>query len=226
MLAGSRKVTFVDRWWPRVTIAVAVLSLHTAVLKNVFAPHSRDSAGGVEAPVFASAEIIGGDGNLDKVPAPDLQLKGVAVDLASLHEIDFDDSVQDELASVIGSASAPHLARVQSADPAAFARRAQLPPGVALTTLLRVEVTDEGSVRSVDVIRPSGNVQADAAAVDYALELRWVPGTEGRAAKTMRVNFPVTLAAPAHAPAAAPRLDPCGPHAGFRHERECGDHSS
>jgi hypothetical protein len=80
--AGAKGGDFVDRWWPRVVIVVAVLTIHTAVLTDVFLRHSRNSGRGIEAEVFATAEIIGRDGVLDKVPAPDVQLETVPVGLA------------------------------------------------------------------------------------------------------------------------------------------------
>lgn len=100
--------------------------------------------------------------------------------------------------------SAPHVARVQSVDLATFARRLKLPPGVAITVLLRVQVTEEGWVDSADVIRTSGSAEADAAAVDYVQELRWVPGTIDHSPKTQRVMFSVTLASPRTVPISGP----------------------
>lgn len=182
-----------DRWWPRMATLVAVLAVHATVLMGVFRQQSRDLPREVAAEVLATAEIIGTDGELDKLPAPDLQLENVPVDVEGLQDIDFDDSIRDELAGVIASVSVPHLARVQRVEPATFARRAQLPPGLTLTVLLRIEVRQDGSVGAVDIVRTSGNATADGAAIAYALKLRWVPGTEGHSPKTMRVNFPVTF---------------------------------
>ena len=120
--------------------------------------------------------------------------------LNSPQAIAFDDSVEDQLAAVISPASALRLARVQSVDLVSFARRAHLPPGRSLTVVLRVEVTTDGSVDSVDVARSSGNVSADAAAIDYALALRWIPGTCDHQPKTARVSLPVTLFTPISGP--------------------------
>jgi TonB family protein len=129
----------------------------------------------------------------DKVPAPDVQLLTVPVDFPGLRQVEFDDSVQDELSAVIAPLSVPHLARVQSVDLAAFERRLKLPQGTALTILLRVEVTEDGWVDSADVVRTSGNVAADAAAIDYVQALRWVPGTIDHVPQRQRVTFSVML---------------------------------
>jgi hypothetical protein len=131
-----------DRCWSRVAVAVAVGSFHAAAVKPVFDPGFR-SPQRISENAFAAAEIIGTFETWDKIPAPDLQLKTVTVDLAALRQVEFDDSVQDELAEVTAPASAPHLARVQSVDPATFARRDKLPPGVALTILLRIEALSQ-----------------------------------------------------------------------------------
>jgi TonB family protein len=190
------------------------------VLTDIFGPQSRNSVREVAASVPLTVEIIGMSGALDKVPAPDLQLESVPVDSAGLQEIDFDDSVQDELSAVTAPVSAPHLARVQSVDPVVFAHRAHLAPGTALTVLLRLEVREDGFVGSADIVRSSGNAVADAAALDYALALRWVPGTNGGSPRTMRVDYPVTLALPR----ATPRVLPSQESLCRSQLRMCGGH--
>lgn len=179
-----------------IVMLIATIAVHIAILKNVFGLQSGISVHAVDADFSATAEIIVRETGLDEVPAPDLQLQKIPLEFPSLHEIDFDDSVEDELAQIIGPVSTPHLARVQSVALSTFARHAGLPAGVALTVLLRVVVTEDGSTGSADVARTSGNMVADAAAIAYALELRWVPGTIDRMPKTMRVEFPVIFESP------------------------------
>lgn len=193
-----------DQRWARTGIAVSILALHIAALESVFSQESRSPSQSVAETPVTQAQIIKAAEAPDKIPAPDLQLTTVPVDFPGLRQIEFDDSVQDELSAVVGPVSAPHVARVQTVDLATFAGRLELPPGVALTVLLRVEVTEDGWVDSADVIRTSGNPAADAAAIDYAQELRWVPGTIDRLPKTQRVMFSVTLVSPVAAPASAP----------------------
>ncbi len=110
-----------------------------------------------------------------------------------------------KLAAVVSPASAPRLARVQSVDPGSFARRAHLQPGRPFTVVLRVKVMEDGLVSAADVVRTSDNPAADAAAIGYALELRWVPGTKNQNPETMAVSFPVTLVAPSE----TSRKSPC-----------------
>jgi TonB family protein len=195
---GSRTAqsAFLGKWWPRALILTALIAVHAAILAGALLLRYRDMASGVEAITVATAHFVADNEARYQVPAPELTLKTVSLASTSLEEINFADSVQEELAEVTGPFSVPHLARVQSVEPETFARRARLPPGSTLTTLLRIEVTDDGSVSSADIVGTSGNAAADAAAIAYALELRWVPGTSNQIPKTMRVNFSVTLSSP------------------------------
>ena len=103
------------RLWPRLLVVAVVLSIHIAVLIDVFGSQSGNWSPRLEADVFTAAEII---------------------------------------------------------------------------------ERDEG----INIVRTSGNAAADAAAIAYALELHWVPGTNGGSPKMMRVNFPVTLVSPPGTP--------------------------
>jgi TonB family protein len=191
------ETTFLGKWCPKVPVLTVVLVVHAVILTGALRPQSRSVASDVEVDALATqAQIVAENRRWDRVPAPDVQLKSVPLEFAGLLKINFDDSVQEELAEVTGPFSAPHLARVQSADPRTFAQRAHLPPRSTVTILLRVEVREDGSVGSADIVRTSGNTAADAAAIAYAQDLRWVPGTNNRIPKTMRVNFQVTLVSP------------------------------
>lgn len=183
-------------WTSKVLPGIAVLAAHVAAWCGMsFFDYAPSAARPPEIMVM-TAEILQLREARDKVPAPDLQLAVPArPDINAPQDIQFDDSIEDDLAAIIAPASAPHLARVQTADPTAFALRAHLPPGRPTTVILRLEVTPEGSVGSADVVSTSNNAAADAAAVDYALELRWVPGTVDRKPVRMRIRFPVTLVA-------------------------------
>ena len=65
-----------------------------------------------------------------------------------------------------------------------------------MTVVVSVQVDEKGGASSVDVTRSSGMATADAAAIDYALSLRWIPGTVDRNPQSMRVILPVTLVIP------------------------------
>ena len=209
-----------DRRLGRMAIAMTVLALHAAALENVLRNGSRQLPRSVEEIPAAEAEIIESGEEPYKVPAADLQFITVPVEFPGILQVELDDSVQDELGEVVSPISAPHVARVQSVDLATFARRLKLPPGVALTILLRVQVTEDGWVDSADVIRTSGNEAADAAAIDYAQELRWVPGTINHSPKTQRVMFSVTLTS-----SEAPPSTPCDPRTYRLDAQTCDRHT-
>jgi hypothetical protein len=202
----------------KAAIAGAVLALHIAALGGILRAEFESAPAGAATSetVFATTQIIQQQQARDKLPLPDLQFITPTHSLTALQEIRFDDSIGEELAAVISPASAPQLARVQSVGSVSFARRAHLLPGHAVTIVLRVEVMEDGLVDAADVVRTSGDIAADAAAIDYALELRWIPGTINHKPKTMRVNLPVTLAIPA-----APSPPHCSSVLGYWRKLRC-----
>jgi TonB family protein len=107
--------------------------------------------------------------------------------------VNFEDS--EDASSVTGSASAPRLSRLQTVSSEFYARKAGVAPGHPATVVLAILVSEEGWVNDVRVTRSCGNAAVDAAAVDYALTLRWTPGTENHRPQAMRVTFPVILSA-------------------------------
>ena len=175
-------------------IAGTVLALHCAIVATAFT-WSNHSATQREAQTdfIASARIIVQSDTWDRVPAADVPLQSPRLTGPALQQIQFTDSIEDELAGVTGPMSAPRLSRFQTADVAQYARRAHVRAGHPVTVVVMVNVSEDGQAASVDVRRSSGNAEADAAAVDYALELRWIPGTRDRQPLSMRVLLPVTL---------------------------------
>jgi TonB family protein len=76
---------------------------------------------------------------------------------------------------------------------AAFARNAGVVPGHPATVVLAILISEEGRVNDAQVARSSGNAAVDAAAVRYALTLRWIPGTQNHQPQAMRITFPIIL---------------------------------
>jgi len=181
---------------PRLLIAGAVAAGHVALLGQLAFVAPREAAGNGAPEFLAIAQIIVQAPHWDKVPLPQVDFDTVPVDTDALKLVQFDDAGEDPLAGVIGPASAPRLARFQYVDVRDFAQRAGVRPGHPVTVVLSVQVTPDGAANSVDVVRSSGSATADAAAIDYALSLRWIPGTVDRNPRAMRVMLPVTLAAP------------------------------
>ena len=178
----------------RLAIGGIVFALHCAIVAAAFT-RSTDSVLPTRAQTefISTAQIIVQSETWDRVPAPDVQLQSVMLSERNLKQIQFAESLEDELAGVIGPASAPRLSRFQTADVAMYARRAHVRAGHPVTVVLIVNVLEDGQAGSVDVQRSSGISDADAAAVDYALELRWIPGTRNQQPLSMRVLLPVTL---------------------------------
>jgi TonB family protein len=128
---------------------------------------------------------------LDSLPLPDIKLAVPALETETLAIVNFDDS-EDESA-VVGSTSAPRLSRLQTVSPEVFARSAGVVPGHPATVVLALLISEDGRVNDVQVARSCGNAAVDAAAVDYALTLRWIPGTQDHQPRAMRITFPVIL---------------------------------
>ena len=184
---------------PKLLTAGLVLGVHLLLLAGLdhFASHRLQR---VSAPAefYAIAQIIVQSPKWDTVPAPPMEMESVPVDVNGPRLVQFDDAEDDSLSGVIGPASAPRLSRFQSVDVGDFARRAAIMPGHPLTVVLSVQVSAEGGAIAVDVVRSCGLTAGDRSAIDYALLLRWIPGTVDRVPRSMRVILPVTLVAPAH----------------------------
>ena len=79
--------------------------------------------------------------------------------------------------------------------------------GVEGATTLRVRVTEEGTVDSIEVAEPSGHAGLDSAAVAGVRTLRFEPGRLGRRPTRMWATLPV-LFTRRGAPAAGGALPP------------------
>jgi TonB family protein len=178
----------------RVLVAGAVLLGHLMLVVPL-ALHSSGYLRPVPAPpsFVTSAQIIVQSNEWDRVPVQQVSLETLPVPEPSLTQVQFTNSIEDELSGVTGPASAPRLSHFQTADVTTYARRAHVRAGHPITVVLIVTVLEDGRAGSVDVRRSSGNANIDAAAVDYALELRWIPGTRGQQPLPMRVLLPVVL---------------------------------
>jgi hypothetical protein len=200
MMVGMLATPFPARaLCPKLVIAGLILGVHFLLLGSFDHLAFRQPGPASVSPEFyAVAQIIVQSPQWDKVPAPDVEMESVPVDVNGPRLVQFDDSEDDPLSGVIGPASAPRLSRFQSVDVGDFARRAAIMPGHPLTVVLSVQVSAEGGASAVDVVRSCGLTAGDRSAIDYALLLRWIPGTVDRVARAMRVILPVTLVAPAH----------------------------
>jgi TonB family protein len=173
----------------------AVILAHaTALAILVSSTSARHSSwkGGVEPTTVI--EILDEPRGLDTAPLPDIKLAVPSLDTDVLEVVNFEDS-DNEAGVIVGSASAPRLSRQQTASSAVFARNAGVVPGHPATVVLVILISEEGRVNDVRVARSCGNAAIDAAAVDYALTLRWIPGTQNQQPRAMRITFPVILSA-------------------------------
>ncbi len=177
----------------KVAIAAAIVAVHALALSVVLRPATDWSERGRPVVFVSTAQFIVQSSTWDRTPVPEVNLETPPAELSSLEVVQFDTSVEDELAGVIAPASAPRLSRFQTADLAVYARRAQVVAGQARTVVLAVQVSEDGAAAAVEVARSCGDATADAAAVDYALELRWVPATRDGAPISVSVLLPVTL---------------------------------
>jgi TonB family protein len=132
------------------------------------------SAAGAEAHLAPTLE----EPVFDMPPPPTLELEAREEPVERpRNESEFSPPRLDE------SAMAPDLAE--------RARAAAIDPAESLRVILRIEVKEDGSVGAVQIERGSGNTRADETAVQYARELRWVPGRSAGRPVTMTIRFPV-----------------------------------
>jgi len=134
-------------------------------------------------------EVMDQRATWDTSPLPDIKLATPKLDQESLVAVNFEDS--EDNAAVVGSASSPRLSRVQLVTPELVAHK----NGVALkkpeTVVLAILVLEDGQVGDVQVSRSCGSADVDAAAIQYARALRWLPGTKEHRPQPMRISLPV-----------------------------------
>jgi TonB family protein len=130
------------------------------------------------------------------VPLPEVRLLTPTVDSTSLTFISFDDPDAGLINGITGPTSAPQLDPSVGIDAARYAARAGLTTGDAVTVVLAFEVLTDGSAGAITIVNSTGDSAIDAAAIDYARALKWIPGTVDRRARVMLIHFALTLAVP------------------------------
>jgi len=179
-----------------VLVAFAVLAAHITALAAVSGLSTctrTDITSQRESQAVTTGFVMERAQADDVVPIAEAALAIPRAHLSSLQVVRFESTDWGDVSDVVSRASAPQLSRFQPVDPAAFARRAGLPPGQSASTVLTVEVLVDGRTGTVEISRGSGDAAVDRAALAYALLLRWIPGTRDRRAQAMRVSLPVTL---------------------------------
>ncbi len=76
---------------------------------------------------------------------------------------------------------------------APFVSRAQLLPGEVVTIMLLLQIGADGAVISAEIVRSNGGDAANVAAIDYARETRWIPGTVDGEPRAMQASLTVIL---------------------------------
>ncbi len=149
----------------------------------------------LETPVelAITAEIIDEGRGRDAVLIPEVTLARPRLALNTITLIRFESADWGDVSGVLAPASAPQLSRFQRVNPATFAHRAGLAAGQPASIVLTIEVLPDGTAGAIEVARAYDDPAVDAAAIAYARQLRWIPGTKNRHAESMRVNLPVTL---------------------------------
>lgn len=165
---------------------LAHLTALAILVSSTFVVHLNGRADGEPTTVI---EFLDEPRGLDLVPLPDIKLAAAPLATEALGVVNFDDS--EDASAVTGSASAPRLSRLQTVSAVGFARNAGVVPGYPATVVLAILISEDGRVDDVRITRSCGNAAIDAAAVDYVLALRWIPGTKNKQPLAMRITFPV-----------------------------------
>ena len=130
------------------------------------------------------------------IPLPKVTPLNMRTDPFTLRQVRFVDPDSDLVPGVIASASAPRVDPTSQVDESLYAYRAGLSPGESATVILDLEVRPDGTIGNVEVLKSSGSLEADEAAMLYVHMLHWIPGSVDRHARAMRVRWPVTLYLP------------------------------
>ncbi len=178
--------------WPMVAAVVFMHAVALGALTEV-TRSGRDPHGVQHTPPVITGFIIEERPTRDTVEIPEAFFERPNVQLQTITQVQFESGGWGDISQVVAPSSAPQLSRFQPVDPASFARRAGLTAGQVASVLLTVEVLPNGRTGTVEVLRGFGNAMVDAAAVAYARQLRWTPGTQNYHAQPMRINLPVVL---------------------------------
>jgi TonB family protein len=180
---------------PRLVLALMVVGVHLAAMTLLIqrTTSRNEDLAATELPNVMTGIVIVQKTAKNAVPVPEVLLQNPRVTPPSITEVRFESSEWGDISGVVAAASAPQLSRLQPVSVDTFARRAGLKDGQAASVVLTVEILPDGTVGRVELLQGSGNPDADVAAVAYARELRWIPGTLDHRAQVMRINLPVTL---------------------------------
>jgi TonB family protein len=85
----------------------------------------------------------------------------------------------------------PRMDARSSPDFSTYSKGAGLPDGEIATVVILVDVDSRGRVTRAIVVRSTGGAAADAAALAYARETRWIPGHVAGAPSSMQANLTV-----------------------------------
>jgi TonB family protein len=174
----------------------AVVTTHTAALSVLLHKWGQPAVQSIHeeevGPHRATVFFVEPARAHDAAILPEMHLLSPTLD-QTITNVTFEDPDADLVPGIIGPSSAPQPDLTVVVDPAPYALRAGLNTGEAVTVILAVEVLADGSAGQVIVVTGTGNSMIDAAAMEYARSLRWIPATMNRRAKVTRITFPVTL---------------------------------
>lgn len=176
-------------------MGVVVVLVHALALSMTVATTPSADVSSRDAPIeITGSRILFQPPTRDKVQWPEVRLSAIVPNTNALRVVQFEDPDDGALGEIVAAASAPRLRAIQTVDVTAFARRAGLMSGQSKTVVLVAVIGAEGEANQVDIARSCGDAAVDAASMDYALALRWIPATRERKPVSMRIRFPVTLA--------------------------------
>lgn len=174
-------------------VAVALVMGHVAISQLIL---TQDTVLLREATPIASAETW----LINEAPPPSKVAEWTppVVPRTLRHPLDIPSPivvVADAPEAVIAPRSAPQVDTTAWVDMAPYAQRAGLRAGEGATVVLRVLVNSDGYATNVEIDVSSGSSTIDATAVEYALALRWLPGTESGAPAPTWVRWPIRVQA-------------------------------
>jgi TonB family protein len=179
---------------PPIAITVAIAHIAVLVMLTRQPTHlPSDLKPESQVPVVTTGFVIEETRAHEVIPVPEVSLAEPKISPNVLQAVQWISDDWGDISGVTAAASAPELSRFQPVDPAVFARRARLQAGESVSVVVTVEVLADGRSGAVELTRESANPVANQAALAYARELRWTPGTRDHHAETMRVSIPVTL---------------------------------
>lgn len=182
--------------WSRMAAGSAALLIQALVIAMfaLMQPHARNASKSDGLRIEVS--FINSDSANPPAPAPMLAMETPMIDLPLPEQ----PPIEVEAHAGMRGIEPPRVDPTSTLDLESYSARISLPQGQIATVVVLVDVAEDGRVTHALVVRSTGSAAANAAALEYARGLNWIPGRIAGEPRPMQASLTVTLGAAATPP--------------------------